>query len=134
MGARNHVDHEPFLGAGNGTPPQCWNETGSYETRLTAAGRPDNRQKTMMWVIVTHASNELLRELITTEEITGIDIVQEQIRIAAGLKLKYSQRDVKRRGFAMEFRINAEDPKNDFFFTTKWWRKLPLILTEAPYI
>jgi pyruvate carboxylase subunit A len=49
-----------------------------------------------------------------TEEITGIDIVQEQIRIAAGLKLKYTQRDVKRRGFAMEFRINAEDPKNDF--------------------
>jgi len=49
-----------------------------------------------------------------TEEITGIDIVQEQIRIAAGLKLKYTQRDVKRRGFAMEFRINAEDPKNNF--------------------
>ena len=49
-----------------------------------------------------------------TEEITGIDIVQEQIRIAAGLKLKYTQRDVKRRGFAMEFRINAEDPQNDF--------------------
>lgn len=49
-----------------------------------------------------------------TEQITGIDIVQEQIRIAAGLKLRYNQRDVKRRGFAMEFRINAEDPKNDF--------------------
>lgn len=49
-----------------------------------------------------------------TEQITGIDIVQEQIRIAAGLKLKYKQRDVKRRGFAMEFRINAEDPQNDF--------------------
>jgi pyruvate carboxylase subunit A len=53
-------------------------------------------------------------EHTVTEEITGIDIVQEQIRIAAGLKLKYNQRDVKRRGFAMEFRINAEDPKNDF--------------------
>ncbi|WP_455217634.1 acetyl-CoA carboxylase biotin carboxylase subunit [Kaarinaea lacus] len=49
-----------------------------------------------------------------TETITGIDIVQEQIRIAAGLKLQYSQRDIKRRGYAMEFRINAEDPKNDF--------------------
>jgi pyruvate carboxylase subunit A len=49
-----------------------------------------------------------------TEQITGIDIVQEQIRIAAGLKLRFNQRDVKRRGFAMEFRINAEDPKNDF--------------------
>lgn len=49
-----------------------------------------------------------------TEEITGIDIVQEQIRIASGLKLRYQQSDVSRRGFAMEFRINAEDPQNDF--------------------
>ena len=49
-----------------------------------------------------------------TEEITGIDIVQEQIRIASGLKLRYKQSDISRRGFAMEFRINAEDPKNDF--------------------
>ncbi|NOX75802.1 MAG: acetyl-CoA carboxylase biotin carboxylase subunit [Gammaproteobacteria bacterium] len=49
-----------------------------------------------------------------TEQITGIDIVQEQIRVAAGLKLKYKQREVKRRGYAMEFRINAEDPQNDF--------------------
>ena len=49
-----------------------------------------------------------------TEEITGIDIVQEQIRIASGLKLRYQQSDITQRGFAMEFRINAEDPKNDF--------------------
>lgn len=49
-----------------------------------------------------------------TEEITGIDIVREQIRVASGLRLNYRQEDVKRRGFAMEFRINAEDPKNDF--------------------
>ncbi len=49
-----------------------------------------------------------------TEAITGIDIVQEQIRIASGLILRYGQSDVQRRGFAIEFRINAEDPKNDF--------------------
>ena len=49
-----------------------------------------------------------------TEEITGIDIVQEQIRIASGLKLRYQQEDIQRRGYAMEFRINAEDPRNDF--------------------
>ena len=49
-----------------------------------------------------------------TEAITGIDIVQEQIRIASGLKLQYTQQDVTVRGYAMEFRINAEDPKNDF--------------------
>ncbi len=49
-----------------------------------------------------------------TEMITGIDIVQEQIRIAAGLPLRYRQEEITRRGFAIEFRINAEDPKNDF--------------------
>ena len=49
-----------------------------------------------------------------TEVITGVDIVQEQIRIASGLKLKYSQEQIIKRGYAIEFRINAEDPKNDF--------------------
>ncbi|HHH47490.1 MAG TPA: acetyl-CoA carboxylase biotin carboxylase subunit [Gammaproteobacteria bacterium] len=49
-----------------------------------------------------------------TEQITGVDIVQEQIRIAAGLRLRYQQSDIQRRGYAMEFRINAEDPQNDF--------------------
>jgi len=53
-------------------------------------------------------------EHTVTEQITGIDIVQEQIRIAAGLPLRYRQEDVQYRGMAMEFRINAEDPKNDF--------------------
>src|SRR4249920_666365 len=45
-----------------------------------------------------------------TELITGVDIVQEQIRVAAGQKLRYRQRDVVRRGHAIECRINAEDP------------------------
>ncbi len=49
-----------------------------------------------------------------TEQITGIDIVQEQIRIADGLPLQYKQDEIHHRGFAMEFRINAEDPKNGF--------------------
>ena len=53
-------------------------------------------------------------EHTVTETITGIDIVQEQIRIAYGLPLQYQQKDVQFRGYAMEFRINAEDPKNDF--------------------
>ncbi|MBU0594931.1 MAG: acetyl-CoA carboxylase biotin carboxylase subunit [Pseudomonadota bacterium] len=53
-------------------------------------------------------------EHTVTETITGIDIVQEQIRIASGLPLQYKQSDVNYRGFAMEFRINAEDPKNGF--------------------
>jgi pyruvate carboxylase subunit A len=49
-----------------------------------------------------------------TEQITGVDIVREQFRIAAGLPLSYAQQDINFRGFAMQFRINAEDPKNNF--------------------
>ncbi|WP_269619984.1 acetyl-CoA carboxylase biotin carboxylase subunit [Zhongshania sp. BJYM1] len=49
-----------------------------------------------------------------TEQITGVDIVREQIRIASGLPLGYRQQDISYRGFAMQFRVNAEDPKNDF--------------------
>ena len=45
-----------------------------------------------------------------TEMITGIDIVQEQIRIAAGLKLAFRQKDIQFQGHAIECRINAEDP------------------------
>jgi acetyl-CoA carboxylase biotin carboxylase subunit len=44
-----------------------------------------------------------------TEMITGIDIVQEQIRIAAGERLRYRQKDIELRGHAIECRINAED-------------------------
>lgn len=49
-----------------------------------------------------------------SEETTGIDIVKEQIRIAAGEKLGIIQRDVAISGHAMEFRINAQNPDNDF--------------------
>jgi acetyl-CoA carboxylase, biotin carboxylase subunit len=45
-----------------------------------------------------------------SELISGIDIVQEQIRIAAGYKLRYRQKDVQLRGHAIECRINAENP------------------------
>jgi len=45
-----------------------------------------------------------------TELTTGIDLVQEQIRVAAGQKLRFRQRDIVRRGHAIECRINAEDP------------------------
>lgn len=49
-----------------------------------------------------------------TEQITGIDIVQQQINIAAGKRLTMSQEQITRNGYAIEFRINAEDPQNDF--------------------
>jgi acetyl-CoA carboxylase, biotin carboxylase subunit len=46
-----------------------------------------------------------------TEMVTGIDIVQEQIRVAAGEKLRLRQRDIVQKGHAIECRINAEDPE-----------------------
>ena len=49
-----------------------------------------------------------------TEMVTGIDIVKEQIRIASGGKLDLKQEDVEFRGAAIECRINAEDPRNNF--------------------
>ena len=49
-----------------------------------------------------------------TEERTGIDIVKEQIKIAAGETLKLKQKDVEFRGYSMECRINAENPSKNF--------------------
>jgi len=53
-----------------------------------------------------------------TEMITGIDIVKEQIRVARGRVLSYKQEDVKFYGHAIECRINAEDPYNNFMPST----------------
>ena len=47
-----------------------------------------------------------------TELVTGIDIVKEQLNIAAGEKLRFAQQDIKIRGHAIECRMNAEDPKS----------------------
>lgn len=53
-----------------------------------------------------------------TEAVTGIDIVKEQIRIAAGEQLSYQQKDINLTGWAMECRVNAEDPFRDFIPST----------------
>lgn len=53
-------------------------------------------------------------EHTVTEELTGIDIVAEQIRIARGEKLSFTQEDVSFNGHVMQFRVNAEDPSRDF--------------------
>ena len=49
-----------------------------------------------------------------TEEVTGIDLVKEQIKIASGKKLGFLQEDVKFNGHAIEARLYAENPENDF--------------------
>ena len=49
-----------------------------------------------------------------TEEVSGVDLIKEQISIAAGNKLSFSEKDVRQNGHAIEFRINAENPYKDF--------------------
>src|SRR5262249_3821084 len=49
-----------------------------------------------------------------TELVTGIDLVREQIRIAAGEPLRFKQQEIAQHGVAIECRINAEDPAADF--------------------
>ena len=53
-------------------------------------------------------------EHTVTEEITGIDLIKEQIELAQGKELTLQQSDVQLKGHAMQFRINAEDPCNNF--------------------
>jgi acetyl-CoA carboxylase biotin carboxylase subunit len=49
-----------------------------------------------------------------TEQITGVDLIKEQLKVAAGEKLSFSQKDIMIRGHAIEFRVNAENPYRDF--------------------
>ena len=53
-----------------------------------------------------------------TECITGLDLVEQMIRVAAGEKLSFGQADIKREGWAIECRINAEDPFRNFLPST----------------
>lgn len=53
-------------------------------------------------------------EHTVTEELTGVDLVQEQIKMAAGEKLKIRQEDIEFKNHIIQFRVNAEDPHNNF--------------------
>jgi acetyl-CoA/propionyl-CoA carboxylase, biotin carboxylase, biotin carboxyl carrier protein len=53
-------------------------------------------------------------EHTVSEMISGLDLIREQIRVAAGEPLGYAQKDVRFEGFAIEVRVNAEDPAHDF--------------------
>ena len=77
---------------------------GTVEFLVDAAGE----------VYFMEMNTRLQVEHTITEQVTGIDIVQEQIRIAQGEQLSVTQADINFRGYAMEFRINAEDPQKNF--------------------
>ncbi|HSM57991.1 MAG TPA: acetyl-CoA carboxylase biotin carboxylase subunit, partial [Candidatus Sulfomarinibacteraceae bacterium] len=53
-----------------------------------------------------------------TELVTGVDIVQEQLRVARGRRLRYTQDQIKMKGWAIECRVNAEDPYHNFVPST----------------
>src|SRR6185312_10856359 len=53
-------------------------------------------------------------EHTVSEMISGLDLIREQIRVAAGEPLGYSQDDIAFRGFSIEGRVNAEDPSHNF--------------------
>jgi acetyl-CoA carboxylase, biotin carboxylase subunit len=60
------------------------------------------------------ANTRIQVEHPVTEEVTGIDLVQEQIKVAAGEKLAFTQQDITFSGHTFECRINAEDPERNF--------------------
>ena len=92
------------------------------ETAVKAAKAANYVNAGTVEFLIDHDFNYYFMEINTriqvehtvTEMITGIDIVRNQIQLAFGNPLPFSQKDVLIRGHAIEVRINAEDPKNDF--------------------
>ncbi|MDP2689354.1 MAG: acetyl-CoA carboxylase biotin carboxylase subunit [Deltaproteobacteria bacterium] len=93
------------------------------ETAIKAARAADYTNAGTIEFLVDSDRNFYFLEMNTriqvehpiTEEVTGIDLVKKQIEIAAGKPLGFTQKDVRLNGYAIECRICAEDPKNNFF-------------------
>ena len=65
-------------------------------------------------IFISEMNKRIQVEHPVTEEVTGVDLVQQQILIAMGEPLRISQGDIKQIGHSVECRINAEDPFGDF--------------------
>ena len=81
-----------------------------YENAGTVEFLVDKEQK--FYILEVNARIQV--EHPVTEQVTGIDLIKEQIRVASGEPLSFKQKDVKQTGAAIEVRINAEDPARNF--------------------
>ena len=87
---------------------------GAREAGYTSAGTFEFLVDADQSFYFLEVNTRLQVEHPVTEEITGVDIVAEQLRVAAGLPLSISQEDVKPRGWSIECRITCEDPDQGF--------------------
>jgi acetyl-CoA carboxylase biotin carboxylase subunit len=103
-----------------GLPPEIRAAMGEAATKLARAAGYTNAGTVEFLVDAENnfyfieVNTRIQVEHPVTEAVTGIDLVKEQIRIASGESLGYGQDDITFRGWAMECRINAEDPKHNF--------------------
>ncbi len=82
-----------------------------YDNAGTVEFIYDNKDESFYFLEV---NTRLQVEHPVTEEITGLDLVELQINVAQGQKLPYTQEEIKRKGYAVEVRLYAEDPNNDY--------------------
>ncbi|HIG87356.1 MAG TPA: acetyl-CoA carboxylase biotin carboxylase subunit [Planctomycetes bacterium] len=104
------VNLPPKLRAKMGEAAVRMAKAANYTTAGTVEFLVDSKQN--FYFIEVNARIQV--EHTVTEMVTGLDLIVEQIRAAAGLPLGFRQRDVVQRGHCIECRINAEDPAMDF--------------------